>query len=85
MALVQRIGVEADIKKALYCAEVETDMYIVNRARYALSILKQHATEEHRQHFRVALTILAPEKVAKGDQKGTIPSLILLHFIVCCC
>lgn len=49
---------------------IETDKYIVDRAVEKMNILKRCRTEQEREHYHVAWTVLAPAIAKFGDQTG---------------
>ena len=49
---------------------IETDKYIVDRAVEKMTILKRCRTEQEREHYHVAWTVLAPQVAKFGDQTG---------------
>ena len=63
MMLITTFGLESQVAAELSAELDETNQYIVNRAKESFDILKECRTEEQRQHYRVVLTALAPEKV----------------------
>ena len=67
VSLIKRFGLHDALRNELYAEHVKTDAYIVDRAREALQVLKQCGSEEQRQHYRVGLTILAPQAAKFGD------------------
>ena len=69
-SLIKRFGLHDALRNELYAEHVKTDAYIVDRAREALQVLKQCGSEEQRQHYRVGLTILAPQAAQFGDRHG---------------
>jgi hypothetical protein len=62
--------VRDSIPAALYAEDRETDTYIVDRLKGGVDIPKKCATEEQRQHYRLALSLVAPEPKEEGDQTG---------------
>jgi hypothetical protein len=58
------------IRVALTSEQHTTDTYIVDRVKGAVSMLKNCANEEQRQHYRLALSLVAPVKKPAGDPSG---------------
>ena len=70
MMLINTFGLESQVAAELGAELDQTNLYIVDRAKASLHILKQCRTEEQRQHYRIVLTALAPEKAEHRDNKG---------------
>jgi hypothetical protein len=70
MCLIQHFNLEKEVAAELQVAATDTNAYIVSQAKDALQILKQCESEEQREHYRVVLTALAPEKVGPKERAG---------------
>jgi hypothetical protein len=70
MMLINTFRLESQVAAELGAELDQTNLYIVDRAKASLHILKQCRTEEQRQHYRIVLTALAPEKAEHRDNKG---------------
>ena len=60
--------VRDSIRAALYAEDRETDTYIVDRLKGGVDIPKKCATEEQRQHYRLALSLVAPVYSGSGQK-----------------
>lgn len=70
VCLIQHFKLEKQVAAELQVEATETNAYIVSQAKGALQILKQCESEEQREHYRVVLTALAPEKVGPKERAG---------------